>query len=158
MPLESALCRVFDPVGGKSNLDYAGCLRYTTSMRPGGGMADTSVSKTDIERCVGSNPTPGTTEKPTALIQLRNWLRAVGFFASPGVSRGKPRSFVAPGTSWWLRLLVVFGLSHDSTRPFSTPGRFAEKRKPAAQRMPAGLRRGMRQMPRTASESRPSKQ
>ncbi len=29
-------------------------------MRPGGGTADTSVSKTDAERCVGSNPTPGT--------------------------------------------------------------------------------------------------
>lgn len=35
-------------------------MRYNFPMRPGGGTADASVSKTDIERCVGSNPTPGT--------------------------------------------------------------------------------------------------
>ena len=42
-------------------LDGRNMFRYTARLRPGGGTADASVSKTDIERCVGSNPTPGTT-------------------------------------------------------------------------------------------------
>ena len=42
-------------------LDAFPAFRYTAILRPGGGTADASVSKTDIERCVGSNPTPGTT-------------------------------------------------------------------------------------------------
>lgn len=42
-------------------LDGSDAFRYTARLRPGGGTADASVSKTDIERCVGSNPTPGTT-------------------------------------------------------------------------------------------------
>lgn len=41
-------------------LDAFPAFRYTAILRPGGGTADASVSKTDIERCVGSNPTPGT--------------------------------------------------------------------------------------------------
>lgn len=45
-----------DPV----RLDAFPAFRYTAILRPGGGTADASVSKTDIERCVGSNPTPGT--------------------------------------------------------------------------------------------------
>ena len=49
-------CDSFSPV----DLDAAQPLRYTSRTRPGGGTADTSVSKTDAERCVGSNPTPGT--------------------------------------------------------------------------------------------------
>ena len=39
-------------------------------MCPGGGMADASVSKTDIERCVGSNPTPGTTSQTTRHVRV----------------------------------------------------------------------------------------
>lgn len=46
-------------------------------MRPGGGTADTSVSKTDAERCVGSNPTPGTIEQSK----------------EPGFPSGQPGSF-----------------------------------------------------------------
>ena len=33
-------------------------------------MADASVSKTDIERCVGSNPTPGTTSRMTRRVRV----------------------------------------------------------------------------------------
>ncbi len=42
-------------------IDDLRALRYTAYSRPGGGTADASVSKTGTERCVGSNPTPGTT-------------------------------------------------------------------------------------------------
>lgn len=45
---------------GPVRLDAFPAFRYTAILRPGGGTADASVSKTDIERCVGSNPTPGT--------------------------------------------------------------------------------------------------
>ena len=51
-------------------LDGHGTFRYTARLRPGGGTADASVSKTDIERCVGSNPTPGTTSSPAIARQL----------------------------------------------------------------------------------------
>ena len=51
-------------------LDGRGTFRYTARLRPGGGTADASVSKTDIERCVGSNPTPGTTSSPAIARQL----------------------------------------------------------------------------------------
>ena len=41
-------------------LDVSLRFRYTSHLRPGGGTADTSVSKTDAARCAGSNPAPGT--------------------------------------------------------------------------------------------------
>ncbi len=44
-------------------LDVVSSIRYTFHLRPGGGTADTSVSKTDAARCAGSNPAPGTIYK-----------------------------------------------------------------------------------------------
>lgn len=44
-------------------------------------MADMSVSKTDAERHVGSNPTPGTTPKNSSLkslpVQVESWEAAI---------------------------------------------------------------------------------
>ena len=61
---------------GGSRLDAIGRVRYNRCLRPGGGMADASVSKTDIERCVGSNPTPGTTRVGSSKSSRPSWFSA----------------------------------------------------------------------------------
>ena len=79
-------------------LDGRGTFRYTARLRPGGGTADASVSKTDIERCVGSNPTPGTTSSPAIARQLIHPTTADVIFHIRVFATGRPVRPDAPGT------------------------------------------------------------